>query len=65
MILAHNRLHDSTTNMDQQEPPEFILDVFADPRSVHDVVKGKLSSHLLILDLPCTDTPPSLRQPRR
>ncbi|KAM0222584.1 hypothetical protein ACHAQD_004184 [Fusarium lateritium] len=28
--------------MDQQEPPEFILDVFADPRSVHDVVKGIL-----------------------
>lgn len=47
MILAHNRLHDSTSNMDQQEPPEFILDVFADPRSVHDVVKGKFSSHLI------------------
>ncbi|CAM1505564.1 Fc.00g112010.m01.CDS01 [Cosmosporella sp. VM-42] len=28
--------------MDQQEPPEFILDVFADPRSVRDVVKGIL-----------------------
>jgi hypothetical protein len=26
--------------MDSQEPPEFILDVFADPRSVRDVVKG-------------------------
>ncbi|KAK7414530.1 hypothetical protein QQX98_006641 [Neonectria punicea] len=28
--------------MDQQDPPEFILDVFADPRSVRDVVKGIL-----------------------
>ncbi|KAM6526789.1 hypothetical protein FSOLCH5_002874 [Fusarium solani] len=28
--------------MEQQEPPEFLLDVFADPRSVHDVVKGIL-----------------------
>lgn len=26
--------------MEQQEPTEFILDVFADPRSVRDVVKG-------------------------
>jgi hypothetical protein len=30
--------------MEQQEPPEFLLDVFADPRSVHDVVKGELRS---------------------
>ncbi|KAL6832648.1 DUF1649 domain-containing protein [Trichoderma camerunense] len=28
--------------MDQQKPPEFILDVFTDPRSVRDVVKGIL-----------------------
>ncbi|EXL86055.1 hypothetical protein FOPG_02274 [Fusarium oxysporum f. sp. conglutinans race 2 54008] len=42
MIIAHNRLYNSTDNMDQQEPPEFILDVFADPRSVHEVVKGIL-----------------------
>jgi len=28
--------------MEQQSPPEFILDVFADPRSVRDVVKGIL-----------------------
>ncbi|CAG9971831.1 unnamed protein product [Clonostachys byssicola] len=27
--------------MDQQEPTELILDVFTDPRSVRDVVKGK------------------------
>nr|WNZ75538.1 hypothetical protein [Trichoderma harzianum] len=26
--------------MDQQKPPEFILDVFTDPRSVRDVVKA-------------------------
>ncbi|KAF5632350.1 DUF1649 domain protein [Fusarium sp. NRRL 52700] len=44
MIIAHNRLYNSTDNMDQQEPPEFILDVFADPRSVREVVKGKFSS---------------------
>lgn len=25
----------------QQDPPEFILDVFSDPRSVRDVVKGE------------------------
>ncbi|KAM5351533.1 hypothetical protein ACJ41O_004256 [Fusarium nematophilum] len=44
MIVAHNRLHDTHTprTMEQQEPPEFILDVFADPRSVRDVVKGIL-----------------------
>ncbi|KAF4124128.1 autophagy-related protein 101 [Geosmithia morbida] len=28
--------------LEQQEPTEFILDVFADPRSVRDVVKGIL-----------------------
>ncbi|KAL7821537.1 DUF1649 domain-containing protein [Trichoderma aethiopicum] len=28
--------------MDQQKPPEFILDVFSDPRSVREVVKGIL-----------------------
>ncbi|KAL6910534.1 DUF1649 domain-containing protein [Trichoderma evansii] len=28
--------------MDSQKPPEFILDVFTDPRSVRDVVKGIL-----------------------
>ncbi|PFH54910.1 hypothetical protein XA68_12037 [Ophiocordyceps unilateralis] len=28
--------------MDRQDPPEFILDVFSDPRSVRDVVKGIL-----------------------
>lgn len=28
--------------MDQQVPPEFILDVFSDPRSVRDVVKAIL-----------------------
>ncbi|EKJ75069.1 hypothetical protein FPSE_04781 [Fusarium pseudograminearum CS3096] len=40
MLVAHNQVHDSPNNMDQQEPPEFILDVFTDPRSVRDVVKG-------------------------
>lgn len=40
MLVAHNQVHDSSSNMDQQEPPEFILDVFTDPRSVRDVVKG-------------------------
>ncbi|KAF4437783.1 hypothetical protein F53441_12963 [Fusarium austroafricanum] len=53
---ARSRLHNSTDNMDQQqEPPEFILDVFADPRSVRDVVKGKFV--LLIVILPWTNTP--------
>ncbi|KAH7329199.1 autophagy-related protein [Stachybotrys elegans] len=28
--------------MEQKEPPEFILDVFADPRSLREVVKGIL-----------------------
>ncbi|KAL6869511.1 hypothetical protein ACO1O0_000837 [Amphichorda felina] len=28
--------------MDHQEPTEFILDVFADPKSVRDIVKGIL-----------------------
>ncbi|KOS19113.1 Autophagy-related protein 101 [Escovopsis weberi] len=28
--------------MDQQKPPEFILDVFTDPRSVREVIKGIL-----------------------
>lgn len=40
MLVAHNQVHDTSSNMDSQEPPEFILDVFADPRSVRDVVKG-------------------------
>lgn len=31
--------------MEHQEPTEFILDVFTDPRSVRDVVKGKRASH--------------------
>ncbi|KAH7188817.1 uncharacterized protein B0J16DRAFT_338108 [Fusarium flagelliforme] len=42
MLVAHNQVHDTSSNMDSQEPPEFILDVFADPRSVRDVVKGIL-----------------------
>ncbi|KAH7023474.1 hypothetical protein EDB80DRAFT_697641 [Ilyonectria destructans] len=42
ILAAQNRLHDTARAMDQQEPPEFILDVFADPRSVRDVVKGIL-----------------------
>lgn len=41
MLLTHARIHDKKPTMDQQEPPEFILDVFADPRSVRDVVKGE------------------------
>ena len=41
MLLTHARIQDKKPAMDQQEPPEFILDVFADPRSVRDVVKGK------------------------
>jgi hypothetical protein len=44
MLVAHNKAHDTPNNMDQQEPPEFILDVFTDPRSVRDVVKGQLLS---------------------
>ncbi|KAM5376565.1 hypothetical protein ACJA88_006888 [Fusarium oxysporum] len=50
MIIAHNRLYNSTDNMDQQEPPEFILDVFADPRSVREVVKGKFALLACSLD---------------
>ncbi|KAH8737724.1 DUF1649 domain protein [Ilyonectria robusta] len=42
ILAAQNRLHDTARAMDQQDPPEFILDVFADPRSVRDVVKGIL-----------------------
>ncbi|RSM09617.1 hypothetical protein CDV31_007630 [Fusarium ambrosium] len=44
MIVAQTRVQDTTTRttMEQQEPPEFLLDLFADPRSVHDVVKGIL-----------------------
>ncbi|KAH7170519.1 hypothetical protein EDB81DRAFT_775819 [Dactylonectria macrodidyma] len=42
IVAAQTRLHDKSRAMDQQEPPEFILDVFADPRSVRDVVKGIL-----------------------
>ncbi|KAF5018315.1 hypothetical protein F66182_9714 [Fusarium sp. NRRL 66182] len=42
MVTAHNQLHDNTQTMEQQEPPEFLLDIFADPRSVHDIVKGIL-----------------------
>ncbi|KAM0346849.1 hypothetical protein ACHAPU_005189 [Fusarium lateritium] len=41
--------------MDQQEPPEFILDVFADPRSVHDVVKVPQTREFLDLTLPYVD----------
>ncbi|KAL6403762.1 hypothetical protein AUP68_13133 [Ilyonectria robusta] len=41
ILAAQNRLHDTARAMDQQDPPEFILDVFADPRSVRDVVKGQ------------------------
>jgi hypothetical protein len=33
--------------MERQEPTEFILDVFADPRSVRDLVKGKFGSFLV------------------
>ncbi|UPK90184.1 hypothetical protein LCI18_001119 [Fusarium solani-melongenae] len=43
MIVAQSRVQDTATRtMEQQEPPEFLLDIFADPRSVHDVVKGIL-----------------------
>ncbi|KAH6897010.1 hypothetical protein B0T10DRAFT_475740 [Thelonectria olida] len=42
IVAAQTRLQDASRNMDQQDPPEFILDVFADPRSVRDVVKGIL-----------------------
>ncbi|KAF7533554.1 hypothetical protein G7Z17_g13495 [Cylindrodendrum hubeiense] len=42
IVAAQTRLHDTARAMDQQDPPEFILDVFADPRSVRDVVKGIL-----------------------
>jgi hypothetical protein len=59
MIIAHNRLYNSTDNMDQQEPPEFILDVFADPRSVREVVKGKFTACSLDR-LPTLDTHPAI-----
>lgn len=36
----------------QQDPPEFILDVFSDPRSVRDVVKGPPPVPLLPLPRP-------------
>lgn len=61
MIIAHNRLYNSTDNMDQQEPPEFILDVFADPRSVREVVKGKFALLACSLDRHTTlDTHPAI-----
>ncbi|KAJ4008962.1 hypothetical protein NW766_009145 [Fusarium irregulare] len=41
--------------MDSQEPPEFILDVFADPRSVRDVVKVPQTREVLDLTLPYVD----------
>ncbi|RGP66481.1 duf1649 domain protein [Fusarium sporotrichioides] len=41
--------------MDQQEPPEFILDVFTDPRSVRDVVKVPQTREVLDLTLPYVD----------
>lgn len=41
MILTQPRIHENKPAMNQQEPPEFILDVFADPRSVREVVKGQ------------------------
>jgi hypothetical protein len=47
--------------MDQQEPPEFILDVFADPRSVREVVKGKFALLACSLDRHTTlDTHPAI-----
>ncbi|KAF4984604.1 hypothetical protein FZEAL_241 [Fusarium zealandicum] len=49
MIIAHNRLHETTRAMDQQEPPEFLLDVFADPRSVREVVKESPRNPVIIL----------------
>lgn len=42
-LTAHHQL--STTlnprTMDQRRPPEYIIEVFADPSSVKDVVRGK------------------------
>lgn len=40
--------------MEKQEPTEFILDVFSDPRSVRDVVKGTfyLSLGLRVASMP-------------
>lgn len=43
IAAAQTRTQESSRNMEQQEPPEFILDVFADPRSVREVVKGSFS----------------------
>ncbi|KAJ4141080.1 hypothetical protein NW768_000287 [Fusarium equiseti] len=55
MLVAHNQVHDTSSNMDSQEPPEFILDVFADPRSVRDVVKVPQTREVLDLTLPYVD----------
>ncbi|KAI9888950.1 MAG: hypothetical protein M1814_006128 [Vezdaea aestivalis] len=46
--------------MEARKPSEYILEVFADPESVKDVVKGKFESQpqtqdLLDLTLPCID----------
>lgn len=36
--------------MEQRRPPEYIIEVFADPSSVKDVVRGNLTSAIQNLD---------------
>ncbi len=48
--------------MDQRGAPEFILEAFADPNSVRDVVRGELETPDLIPLLPPLILMPPLRR---
>lgn len=56
LLLAVHNLHNpnerprmGSDTMEQRTPPEFMLDAFADPNSVRDVVKGSSTTS----SLPC------------